>query len=136
MKWISRNSILFRQLASFSIVGLFSNLFGYVAYLLLVANHLDPKLAATLLYFLGVIISYLGNKRLTFRYTGSFLSAGVRYLSVYILGYLLNLLLIVWLVDRLGLPHQFVQALAIVLVAIVLFAMLRLFVFRQHSSGE
>ena len=135
MKQISLRPRLSRQLASYSLVGLGSNLLGYGAYLLLVANRLNPKLAITLLYFVGVLIGYLGNKHLTFRHTGSFLAIGVRYLVVYILGYLLNLFLIIWFVDRLGFPHQIVQALAILVVAVVLFIMLRTFVFEQHSSS-
>jgi putative flippase GtrA len=135
VKKILRYSNLPRQLASFSFVGLCSNLIGYVAYLLLVANDMDPKLAVTLLYFIGVLVSYLGNKRLTFRETGNFLSSGARYLAVYIMGYLLNIFLIFLFVDRLGFPHQIVQAIAILLVAIVLFFMLRIFVFRSNSSS-
>jgi putative flippase GtrA len=106
-----------------------------VAYLLLVANDTDPKLAVTLLYFIGVLVSYLGNKRLTFRDTGNFLSSGARYIAVYIMGYLLNVFLIFSFVDRLGFPHQIVQAMAIPLVAIVLFSMLRIFVFKSNSSS-
>lgn len=135
MKWILRYSNLPRQLVSFSFVGLCSNLLGYGAYLLLVANGIDPKIAVTLLYSIGVLVSYLGNKRLTFRDTGNVLSSGARYLAVYFMGYLLNLFLIFWFVDRLGFPSQIVQAMAILLVAIVLFAMLQIFVFKPNSSS-
>lgn len=127
-------SNLLRQIASFAFVGLCSNLLGYGAYLLLVANRLDPKLAVTLLYSIGVLVSYLGNKRLTFRCTGNILSSGTRYLSVYILGYLINLSLISLFVDGLGVPHQLVQGIAIAVVAVVMFIMLRVFVFGRHSS--
>jgi len=135
VKLISRYSNLPRQLASFSFVGLCSNLLGYGAYLLLVANGMDPKIAVTLLYSIGVLVSYLGNKRLTFRDTGNVLSSGARYLSVYFMGYLLNLFLIFWFVDCLGFPSQIVQATSILMVAIVLFVMLRAFVFRPNSSS-
>ncbi len=135
MRWILLYSELLRQLAKFSFVGLCSNVLGYGAYLLLVANGMDPKIALTLLYSIGVLVSYLGNKRLTFRNTGNFLSSGARYLAVYFMGYLLNLFLLFWFVDRLGFPSQVVQAMAILLVAIALFAMLRIFVFRSSSSS-
>jgi len=124
-----------RQIASFSFVGLCSNLLGYGAYLLIVANGMDPKITVTLLYFIGVLASYFANKRLTFRCTRSILSSGIRYLSVYILGYLINLSLIALFVDGLGVPHQLVQGIAILVVAVVMFIMLRLFVFGRHSSS-
>jgi len=122
-----RYSNLAQQLAGFSFVGACSNLLGYGVYLMLVANGIDPKIAITLLYF--------GNKRLTFRDTGNVLSSGARYLAVYFVGYLLNLFLIFWLVDRMGFPSQIIQAVAILLVAIVLFAMLRTLVFRPSASS-
>jgi putative flippase GtrA len=127
---------LSRQLVSFSLVGLSSNLLGYSVYLILVANWLDPKPAITILYFIGVIIGYFGNKRLTFRHQRGFLLSSARYLAVYTFGYLLNLILIFWFVDRLGFPHQIVQVIAIFIVAIVLFMMLRAFVFRCPSFDK
>lgn len=128
-------SRLFRQFASFSLVGLLSNLLGYFVFLILVSNLVDPKLAITFLYFAGVIIGYLGNKRLTFHHAGRFMSSGFRYLCVYVVGYLINLILIFWFVDCLGFPHQIVQAIAIPLIGIILFTMIRFFVFQPNASS-
>ena len=108
---------------------------GYGAYLVLVENGLDPKLVVTILYPVGLLVGYIGNKYFTFRDRGKTCSRGTRYLAVYAFGYLLNLVLILLFVDRLGFPHQIVQALAILMVAVVLFIMLRTFVFKQHSSS-
>jgi len=81
-----------------------------------------------------VLVNYIRNKRLTFRDTGNVLSTGVRYLAVYFMGYLLNIFLIFWFVDHLGFHSQIAQAVAILLVAIALFAMLGTFVFSPNSS--
>lgn len=133
MKFILPYSTLSRQLTSFSFVGLLSNALGYGAYLLLVANQLDPKLAVTLLYPVGVAVGYLGNKRITFRYAGKFISSSLGYAVVYILGYLINIALIICLVDYLGYPNQIVQLIAIPLVAVTSFVLLRKFVFASTS---
>lgn len=127
---------LLHQLVSFSLVGICSNLLGYCVYLLLVNGGFAPKLAITLLYFTGVFVSFIGNKNLTFRDTNSILSSGSRYVVVYFFGYIVNLLLIFWLVDIMGFPHQIVQLLAIFLVAILLFVLLRRFVFVRHPSTQ
>jgi len=123
------SSKLFKQLASFATVGVISNIAGYGLYLVLAETMIGPKLAVSILYPVGITISYIGNKRFTFDHNGPAFLAALRYILVYAFGYLLNLLLIVWLVDNLGLPHQFVQALAVILVALLSFFMLRIFVF-------
>ena len=120
---------LFRQFFSFSVVGLCSNIVGYTAYLFLAEALLDPRLAVAILYPVGVIISYTGNKRFTFNQKNQVFSRGVRYFAVYGFGYFLNLLLIIWLVETLGYPHQIVQAIAVFLCAVTCFIMLRIFVF-------
>ena len=127
---------LLHQLASFSLVGICSNLLGYCVYLVLVGGGIAPKLAITLLYFTGAFVSFIGNKRLTFRDTGGILSSGSRYIAVYFLGYIVNLSLIVAFVDIMGLPHQVVQFLAIFFVALFLFILLRRFVFVHRPSTQ
>ena len=124
---------LFRQLADFSLVGLCTNAFGYGAYLLLVAYKLDPKIAVTLLYFVGIGLSYNGNKRLTFRKSRNIPYSKIAYLSVYFAGYLLQISLIILLVDVLGYPHQFAQLISIALVALFLFVMLKKIVFPRNT---
>ena len=125
-----RSARLIRQLISFSVVGLSSNLVGYAVYLVLAETSLGSKLAVAILYPIGVVISYIANKRLTFRHDkGQVFSSAVRYLMVCIFGYFLNLLLIIWFVEILGFPHQIVQIMAIFLVALSSFVLLRMFVF-------
>lgn len=127
-------SIFLRQLARYALVGIGSNLLGYGLYLLISANWLEPKITLTVLYPFGILISYLGNRNFTFRNRGRALSSGARYLVVYAFGYLLNLSLIFWFVDRMGFPHQIVQGIAIFVVALVLFIMLRFLVFSSQAS--
>ena len=135
MKEYLRSPGLLKKLARYSFVGICSNILGYGSYLLLVNNHLNPKVAVTLLYFIGIFVSYIGNKRLTFRDKEGFLPKSFRYAGIYLLGYLINLLLIFWFVDLLGFPHQIVQVVSIFLVAALLFIMLQAFVFGDHLSN-
>ena len=129
------SSKLFYQVATFGLVGIFSNIVGYTLYIIVSEFFLDPKLAVAILYPVGVIISYIVNRRFTFKSSkGQHLSKGARYLAVYAIGYFLNLFLIIWLVDGYGFPHQIVQAVAVLLVAFLSFLLLRLFVFRQKNG--
>ncbi len=120
---------LFRQFFSYAFVGVLTNLFVYGLYLLLTNLWSAPKLMMTTLYFLGVSIGFLANRRFTFRHDGGIGVTGVHYLLAQFAGYLLNLVLLLLFVDWFDFPHQIVQAIAIVVVAIFLFVVLRIFVF-------
>jgi len=131
----SRKKLL-KELFHYGIVGLVSNFFGYLVYLLLAHLSASPKLTMTFLYALGALISFWGNSRLTFSYSGSKLSAGYRFAVVQVVGYLIQLSMLFVMVDELGYAHQWVQAAAIFVVAAYLFVALKSFVFNERSAIE
>jgi putative flippase GtrA len=122
------------QLIRFAVVGTLSNISLFVAYLGLTFIGLDPKLAMTLVYSLGVVVTYAVNSAWSFRVPKWMAVTFGRYLCANALGYLINLALLWLFVDRLAWPHQFVQAVAIVLVALVLFALNRHWVFSSATE--
>ena len=126
--FLSRQKI-YRQLFSYAFIGVLTNLFVYGLYLLLTYLWGAPKFTMTTLYFLGATIGFLANRRFTFRHDGGIGVTGIRYLLAQVAGYLLNLVLLLLFVDWFEFPHQTVQAIAIVVVAIFLFFVLRVFVF-------
>lgn len=125
-----------RQMYSYALIGVLTNLTGYALYLILTYLWGAPKLTMTLLYSIGALIGFFANRRFTFRHDGHIGVAGARYLLVQLSGYLLNLCLLLLFVDWLDFPHQIVQAIAIVMVAIFLFVLLRIFVFTPHLAGN
>jgi putative flippase GtrA len=95
----------------------------------------QPKVAMTLLYVLGTLQSFMFNKRWSFRSEAPHGAELARYVASYAAGYLLNLLLLVVLVDRMHLPHRLVQAFAIVALAVFLFVLQKFWVFRvRHGT--
>lgn len=125
-----------RQLFRYAMIGLFTNLVGYLLYLLLTYLWDAPKLTMTALYCIGALTGFFANRRFTFRHHGRIDAAVLRYAVAHLSGYLLNLLLLVLFVDWWGFPHQIVQAVAIVVVAIVLFALSRYFVFASPAADK
>lgn len=128
-----------RQLLRFAIVGAFSNLIGYLLYILITSLGAAPKLAMTILYCVGVLIGFVGNRRYAFAHRGRLMAAGWRYLLAHGLGYLINLAIQIVLVDHLGYPHQLAQALGICVVAAFLFVAFKYFVFSnavENSAGN
>jgi len=124
------------QLIRYVLVGVGSNLVLYIGYLVLTMAGMGHKTAMTLLYAVGVAQTFYFNRRWSFSHDGRVSSAFVRYLTAYAMGYMFNLAFL-WLgADQLHLPHQWVQAAAIVIVALSLFLAQRYWVFAPAVAGR
>lgn len=124
------------QFIRYVVVGLASNAAIYVAYLLLTLLGMGPKLAMSLLYGVGVLQTFVFNKKWSFRFDGAATPALLRYVVAYAVGYVVNLLALMLLVDQAGMQHQLIQALMIFVVAIMLFVAQRYWVFRQTTRSD
>jgi putative flippase GtrA len=122
------------QLIRYGIVGVLSNAVGYLLYLAITAAGVEHKLAMTLLYAVGVAQTFFFNKRWSFRHGGTHGPAFVRYCMAYGLGYVINLLVLFVLVDHLGYPHQVVQGMMVLALAVMLFLLQKFWVFRTNTS--
>ena len=122
------------QMARYGMVGLLNNLLGYLIYLLITWLWLDPKVAVTLMYPIGAVTAYFGHSRYSFTYSGRTSQGIARYALAHLIGYGVNVSMLYVLSDRLGYPHQLVQAAAIVVVAGILYLLLRYFVFPTGPS--
>ena len=110
------------QVLRYIITGVMSNGIGYLFYLTatLLLN-IGHKTAMTGLYAIGVMVNFSINRRWTFRSIRSVRSGLLRFLLAIVVGYFLNLILLFTCVDFIGWPHQFVQAGAIMMMAIYFF---------------
>ena len=118
-----------RQLIRYGLVGVASNLTMYFCYLLITNLGVEPKRTMTLVYVFGVFIGFVGNRKWTFAHSGNSIRVALQYIMAHLVGYLINFLILFCFVDRLGYPHQWVQAVAIIVIAGLLFAVLKYFVF-------
>jgi len=121
------------QFVRYSLVGLTSNLLLYLAFLGLTAAGMEHKIAMTLLYAVGVAQTFIFNKRWSFRHGGMHGPAFMRYCISYGLGYAVNLLALLVLVDRMGYPHEIVQGVMVLSLAVMLFLLQKFWVFRQAA---
>ena len=118
-----------RQLIRYGVVGVLNNFLGYLIYLMITTLFLEPKLAITFLYPIGAITAYFGHSNYSFSSKRKDSNAPVRYVIAHLIGYGINLLMLYIFSDTLHFPHQAVQAMAIIVVAGVLFLMFKYFVF-------
>lgn len=123
-----------KQFFRYGLVGIASNLSGYLLFLLITHWGVEPKITMTLLYVVGATIGFIGNRQWAFTHSGASLGAGARYFIAHVFGYLLNFLILLIFVDRLGYSHRWVQAAAIFVVAGFLFVVFKYFVFPKTVS--
>lgn len=126
---------MLRQLWRFGVVGVGTNVAGYLVYLAVTWLGVPPKIAMTGLYALGASLSFVLNRHWTFGHDGAVSRAGLRFALAHVGGYVVNFAMLAALHDRLGWPHQLVQAMAIVVVAAGLFLAFRLFVFPTRRGA-
>lgn len=119
----------------YATVGLMANLGSYLAYLLLTWLGIGAKTSMTILYAASTLASFIGNRRWAFAHRGAWGTSFSRYLAAHVVGYGINFCLLLMLSDRMGYPHQWVQALAIIIVAAYLFIALRIFVFPSEKTS-
>lgn len=125
------------QFVRFATVGVISNVLLYLAYLLLTFTLcLEHKVSMTVIYIVGVMLTFIVNRSWSFGHSGVAHTAFVRYVLAYVIGYFLNLGLLWLIVDRLNQPHEYVQAVAIVLVAICMFLLHKYWVFAPSVQSN
>ena len=123
-----------RQLIRYGLVGAGVNLILYLGYLLLNHLGLEPKKSMTLIYVIGVVIGFYGHRRLTFAHHEDTRKSMVRYIISHLLGYMINFLLLLGLVDYFGWPHELIQGAAIFVVAAFLFVIFKYWVFPKKRN--
>jgi putative flippase GtrA len=125
-----------KQLTRFAFVGIVTNFAGYLLYLLITRLGVAPKITMTILYAVGATMGYFSNRNFTFSDKGSLIGSGLRFLLAHLCGYCLNLFILIIFVDHFHYPDQWVQAIAILVVAGFLFIAFKFFVFTNLSSSK
>jgi putative flippase GtrA len=123
------------RLLRYGFVGIASNLAGYLVYLAVTGLGAPPKASMTVLYAAGATVGFVGHRNWTYDRGVALRRSLPRYLVAHLAGYGLNYGLLYAFHDRLGYPHQAVQAFAIVAVAGFLYVALGRYVFAATQAG-
>lgn len=115
----------------FGLVGVLNTAIGYLAYLLGLALGLNYVTAATVSHAIGVTNSFFWNKYWTFRSRGEARSELARFVSVYAVTYVANLVLLALMVEVVGWDARISQAIAYGIVIAISFVGHRYWSFRQ-----
>lgn len=120
------------RLLRFLVVGGVNTLFGYGAYALLLFVGLSYGWAALFGTVAGIAFNYLTTGRFVF---GDRAGIPWRFVAIYVLTYLLNLAAL-WMLDRAGWDPYRSGLVLIVPMALVSFALMRTFVFRNTRVAD
>lgn len=119
----------------YGVVGIASNVVLFLLYLAITSAGMEHKLAMTLLYMVGVVQTFIFNKRWSFDYNGPYRQTFLRYGICYGVGYFVNLSALYFFVDHLGWSHQVVQGVMVLVVAVFLFVLQKFWVFRSTLTS-
>jgi len=122
------------QLLRYGLVGAAVNLGGYLLFLLITWLGMEAKAAMTLLYVVGASVGFWGNRNWTFAHRGSVVGPAFKYFGAHVCGYSLDYAMLAIFVDRLHFSYRVVQAVAMVVVAGLLFVTFKYFVFPRSDS--
>ena len=132
---LNRFNISIKQFLKYGLVGVFQNVVGYCVYLFLTWVGIDPIIVVAICYPLGMYISFLGNKKYTFRASDSKRQGKIiRYLISHIIAYTINISSLYFFSDVLGYSHQVVQFFCIIIIAFFLFFSFKYFVFARNDA--
>lgn len=119
-----------RQLLRYVVVGVATNLLLYGCFLVLLHAGWAYLAAMSVSYAVGIALAFVAQRSWTFAHQGARGMAAARFVACYGLGYLLNLAGLRLLVGGGLLGPAAAQAVMIVIVALVLFVLQKVWVFR------
>ena len=113
----------------YALVGICLNATFYAAYLLLAWLLRGTEAAMTITFCVGTYVSFVAHRDVTFRHRGDRHAALRRFLVCYGILYVIDFAALWIFVRRLDVPHQIVQGGAVVVLALLGFAMQKYIVF-------
>lgn len=122
------------RLVRFLVIGAVNTSFSYVIYALLVLIGLHYSLATLISTILGIIFNFFTTGRIVFRNMDN--RRIIRFILVYVLTYLVNVLFLKGLVDGLSMDKLLAGALVTLPVALLSYYLNSIWTFRDSKSNE
>lgn len=127
--------LLHSRFFKFLISGGLNTLICLLLYWILIHNQVNYILASTLMFIFGVIEGYILSAVFIFKHKVNFLHL-VKYTSVYLSSYVLNIAILAACVELIGLSHFMAQVVTSALVAVLNYFLVKIFVFRQKTVDD
>lgn len=123
------NKFINFESARFLISGVLLNTVGFLLYMLLVYFGVYPKFAMSILYWLSFCLSFFINRSYVFFHSGNLFLSFLRYLFVYLIGYIFSLAFMTISLDWLNLNYVISMILTTFFMVIYFYILQKKFVF-------
>jgi putative flippase GtrA len=121
----------FKQITRFGIVGVLNTIVGYGVYWMLIEMNINYILALPISSIIGIIHSYCWNKFWTFKSKQKSINEAIRFVAVYGITFIINLGLLTFMVEVLGLDKQVSGFISLLIVSLLSFIGHRLWSFKK-----
>ena len=110
--------------------GIFSNVGAYISYLILTYYGIDPKITVAIIAPIFILIGFFVARNYIFNSNVVIIGSVLKYIFLCIIGNLINILILYIFVDILLMPHQIIQAFAMLFVGLLFFISMKYFIFK------
>lgn len=121
------------QILKYYTLGAFINFIGYLFYLFFLKVKIDYKIAASVLYIAGAIVSFFLNRKLVFKSSNSLKSGVIKHVVMLASGYFLNISILYFFVDIKKLDSKIVILFSTVIVSIYFYVFNKYFVHKSYG---
>jgi putative flippase GtrA len=121
-----------RQFALYIIIGLTVNGLGFLFFAARTWLGLSPEFSISILSPVYIVLTFIFNKSWSFNHQGRISTSAIRYLTIYVCCYILNVAVLKFS-GYLGYSHLIMQAVAMSVFALLLFLAQKYWVFRNQG---
>jgi putative flippase GtrA len=129
MKWS-------KEFLRYVAVGVTVNGCGYLLYVLITSLGVSPVLTISIFYPISISLAFYFNKKWSFSHQGRIPVSAIKYLIAYFICYILNVAVLKFFSGYLGYSHLMVQAIAIIVMAFLMFLAQKYWVFKNSMHLE
>lgn len=110
-----------KHISRFIFVGILNTIVGYGAYFILLYLNMYYILALLISSVIGIAHSFIWNKKWTFKSKGDVRKESIRFISVYGIAFLINIVILALFVEKLMLDPKIGQIFALCIVTLISF---------------
>lgn len=110
-----------KQVSRFIFIGVLNTIIGYTAYYILLSLNIYYIFAFLISHIIAVTNSFIWNKKWTFKSKGDARRESLKFISVYGMTFIINLIILALLVEKLMLNPKISQLFALGIVTLISF---------------
>ncbi|MFA5103950.1 MAG: GtrA family protein [Candidatus Margulisiibacteriota bacterium] len=133
MKYTDQN---LKHFIKYAFIGVLNTAVSYLVYSVLLLLEFRYSTALSFSYLIGIIHSYAWNRWWNFRSKSPFGMETARFVSSYIISFLMNLLILRTLIENHSVQPFIAQAIAIIIIAPTTFLLMRYWVFKKIVTKQ